>query len=349
MDNTLLKAKAGDAVEGTFVIASIEQKQGSRGAPFLSGKLQNKHGVIPFKRWSATLDENGKSAGGVGKGDVVVIEATFDVYEGTPQLVVTWWEIALEISYSEADLVPHSPIESDVLWSEMLSHIERIGDRGLRDWLFGFVAERESKIRRAPAAIAMHHAYAGGLLEHINGLCRAAEQLGLVYDVDLDILLAGCVLHDIGKIFELEAFPALDYTTIGNLVGHVCCGISEVSKSMLTWNASAKALAVAAIAADKGAPEKQEISQHVRYHIMHLIASHHGTAEHGAARPPATLEAMVFHHLDMIDSRAWMYARHVAADQSSGEFTSFHRGLEVRLWKEPYNRTALMENDPDAD
>lgn len=328
--------EVGDTVEGTFVIASIEQKQGSRGGPFLAGKLQNKHGVIPFKRWKAELQDN------PGKGSVVTVGALFDAYEGVPQLIVSWWEIAAETTYSEADLIPHSPIESDVLWSEMLSHIERIGDAGLRQWLAAFVTDREKVIRMAPAAIAMHHAYAGGLMEHINGLCRAAEQIGLVYDVDLDVLIAGCVLHDIGKIFELESFPSLDYTPIGNLVGHVCIGIAEVSKSMLAWNVKAK------VSEQELTPMSRilyEVPQYFRYHIMHLIASHHGLAEHGAARPPATLEAMLFHHLDMIDSRAWMFAQHIAADQSDGEFTNFHRGLEARLWK----RAGGREVGADAD
>jgi len=325
--------KVGDTVEGTFVIVSIEQKQGSRGGPFLAGKLQNKDGVIPFKRWNAELRDN------PGKGSVVTVGALFDAYEGVPQLIVSWWMPAAETTYSEADLIPHSPIESDVLWSEMLSHIERIGDAGLREWLSAFVADREKAIRMAPAAIAMHHAYAGGLMEHINGLCRAAEQIGLVYDVDLDVLIAGCVLHDIGKIFELQAFPALDYTAIGNLVGHICCGVSVVSQSMLEWNKKTRqVLSLEDIEVARRESEQRQVQPHLRYHIMHLIASHHGTAEHGAARPPATLEAMIFHHLDMIDSRAWMFAQHVAADQSDGEFTNFHRGLEARLWKRAVGR-----------
>lgn len=338
---TLARAKAGDTIEGTFIIASIEQKQSARGQSFLSGKLQNRHGQIPFKRWSATLDNN------PGKGDVVIVGASFDVYEGTPQLIVSWWEIALDTSYSEIDLVPHSPIESDILWSDLLAHIERIEDDGLRGWLSAFVTEKEAKIRRAPAAIVMHHAYAGGLLEHINGLCRAAEQIAMVYDVDLDVLIAGCVLHDIGKIFELEAFPSLDYTTIGNLVGHVAMGIAAVSQSMLAWT-EAVASMKSEDALYKAEQRKVPIAQQVRYHVMHIIASHHGTAEHGAARPPATLEAMVFHHLDMIDSRAWMFAKHLADHHGDEEFTGFHRGLEAKLWKAPGRYAQVME-DPDGD
>lgn len=338
------KWAVGDYVTGTFVVASIEQKQGTRGGPFLAGKLQNKHGVIPFKRWNATLYDDGTSAGGVSKGSVVYVNASVDAYEGVLQLIVQGWEIAVEGTYSEADLIPHSPIESDVLWSEMLSHIERIGDAGLREWLSAFVGDRQKAIRQAPAAIAMHHAYAGGLMEHINGLCRAAEQIALVYDVALDILIAGCVLHDIGKIFELESFPSLDYTPIGNLVGHICCGISEVSKSMLAWNGTVKVAKQYGVDKDNRL-DRVEVPQHTRYHIMHIIASHHGLAEHGAARPPATLEAMIFHHLDMIDSRAWMFTQHIAADQSGGEFTSLHRGLDARLWK----RAGGEEEGGDAD
>ena len=123
------KWAVGDYATGTFVVASIEQKQGTRGGPFLAGKLQNKDGVIPFKRWNCTLCE------GIGKGNVVEVSASVDAYEGVMQLIVQDWQIALDTSYNEADLIPHSPIESDVLWSDMLSHIERIGDAGLREWL----------------------------------------------------------------------------------------------------------------------------------------------------------------------------------------------------------------------
>lgn len=330
-------------VSGTFIVASIEEKQSSKG-PYLAGRLQTKYGVIPFKFWNQTMDRDGYAPG-----TVLNVEAVVDVYEGKEYLVVRYWEVALDTSYDMADLIPHSPIPSDVLWSDMLAHIQRIGDDGLREWLVAFVGEREKQFRMAPAAMTMHHAYAGGLLEHIGSLARAAENIVLAYEADLDILIAAAVLHDVGKLWELESSPVLDYTTVGNLIGHVCIGVSVVSHSIQAWNKTAIAMASNA-AADPNQAVRHCIPDHTRLHILHIIASHHGEAEKGAARPPATLEAIIFHHLDMIDSRAWMVAQHLAGDKSEGvaEFTSFNRGLNVKLWRTSAGLVPVMV-DPDGD
>jgi 3'-5' exoribonuclease len=191
-----------------------------------------------------------------------------------------------------------------------------ISDRHLRK-LMGLFFEDEgfvSAFRRAPAAKGMHHVYIGGLLEHTLSMVKLARLIAGHYTcLDGDILVAGALLHDVGKIQELEYASGFDYTDEGRLVGHLIQGMRILDEKLALL---------------------PDFPRETAMHMRHIMASHHGQAEFGSPRPPQTPEAVAMHHLDNLDAKVWTYISTIASEADQpGDFTSFHRALEVYIYK----------------
>ena len=165
--------------------------------------------------------------------------------------------------------------------------VERYGDR-LRIW---------------PAALLVHHAYRGGLLEHILTIAEAGTALAASYGADADLIVAGAVLHDIGKLEELRYDGVTTYSRRGNLVGHITVGVQMVHQL---------------VESIEGFPDE------LRVRIEHLIVSHHGERELGSPIEPMTEEAFILSAIDQLDAQLHQFRRHVAEDVNRGEFTAFH-------------------------
>jgi len=172
---------------------------------------------------------------------------------------------------------------------------------------------------QAPAGVRNHHAYLGGLLEHVVTLLDAADRiLPLYLELDRDLLLAGIFLHDIGKIRELSYSKAFAYTDEGQLVGHLVIGVEMLDE---------KAAKVPDLT---GEPFPKELLLRLR----HMILSHHGTHEFGSPRLPMTPEAIALHHLDNLDAKVHSFARDIREDRNStSAWTPFNQSLQRRLFK----------------
>ncbi len=171
----------------------------------------------------------------------------------------------------------------------------------------------------APAGIRNHHAYHGGLLEHVVTMMTAADRIaGLYPDLDRDLLLAGIFLHDIGKVDELSYDHAFSYTDEGQLVGHLIMGVAMLrAKIEQTTNLT-------------GEPFPTEL----RLRLEHMIVSHHGTHEFGSPKLPMTPEAIALHHLDNLDAKLHFYTREIRDDPTRGaSWTAFNANLGRRLFK----------------
>jgi 3'-5' exoribonuclease len=187
--------------------------------------------------------------------------------------------------------------------------VAKIEDERLRKAVTACVYQTEGRLKDAPAAKGNHQAYLGGLMEHVLRLCRLVEKLCEVYpDLNRDVLLAGAVLHDMGKCFELCYSEHIGYSREGELVGHIVQG-------SVYWDRFAG-----------------ELDPAMRDHVAHLIASHHGVKDWGAAALPMTREAQLFHYLDMLDSRYEMFGNLVAAGVDAEGWTAWDHKLGIRVW-----------------
>jgi len=198
-------------------------------------------------------------------------------------------------------------------WLELQARLARVENPWIAALLRDVIAVREERLRTWPAAVTVHHAYAGGLLEHILSVAAAGDALASLYGADADVVFAGAVLHDIGKLEELTFEDgAIAYSRDGNLLGHIAMGVVLVRTA---------ALRITDFPAD------------LRSCLEHLVVSHHGARPLGSPVEPMTVEAFILSAVDDLDAKIHQVRRHVADDAGEGEFTAFHPRLRRVLFK----------------
>jgi 3'-5' exoribonuclease len=202
------------------------------------------------------------------------------------------------------------PIEE--MWGELQRRVASAENPWIRQLLTHLLEQHGERLRIWPAAVTVHHGYRGGLLEHVLKLAEVGEHLARAYDADSSLLLAGAVLHDLGKVEELNYDGATAYSTRGNLIGHITLGVLMVRD---------------AIRQIDGFPDD------LRTRIEHLIVAHHGSREHGSPVEPMSVEAFIFSAMDDLDATLNQVRRHVQDDRGDGEFTAYHPRLGRVLLK----------------
>jgi 3'-5' exoribonuclease len=220
-----------------------------------------------------------------------------------------------------ADFLPQSAESVPRLMERLRKILLGMSEPNLRTLIECFLIDDEfiRKFTAAPAGIRHHHAYQGGLLEHVVNMLNVADRIAEFYpEVDRDLLLTGIFLHDIGKIDELSFDRAFTYSDEGQLVGHLVLGVEILARK------------VAKVSDLTGEPFPAEL--HLR--LRHMILSHHGTPEFGAVKVPMTPEAVALHYLDSLDAKVHTVTREIREDPTpDATWTPFNQGLGRRLFK----------------
>ena len=280
----------GQLIETLFLVASKQVRFKKNREPYLALTLMDRTGTIEGKVWNNVpaikdrFDEN----------DFVRVSGRIQRYNERYEIVIDRLEKVLGEEIDAADFFPKTSHDIDRLWHIVDVAVENIRNDHLHALLRSFLADEEiaRRLRVAPAAKFFHHAYQGGLLEHIASLCTLAEIITTRYFwINQDLLIAGAVLHDIGKIYELSYDRAFGYTLQGNLVGHIAIGLVLLEEKILTV---------------------PDFPEGLKVLLEHLILSHHGKLQHGAPVEPRFPEAVLFHQLDDMDST--MEAVHLAIE-----------------------------------
>lgn len=316
------RLEADQSITSFFLVCEKEIRTTRGGKPFLRLELGDRTGSIEANMW-----ENFEEAAQTfERDDFVKVQARVELFRGKPQLVLDRLRRAEGQEVDLADYFPHTAQDVEKLYADLLEVIAGIGNPWLRR-LLSAVAEDPAivpKLKRAPAAKGMHHAFLGGLLEHILslcGLCRAVA--GRYPEVDADLLLTGAVLHDIGKIDELCYERSFGYTTEGHLLGHIVMELELLNKKM---------------DALEGFP------QELRTLVQHLLISHHGQYEFGSPKLPMFREAVLLHYLDDLDSKMAAMRASLDSPQGEEEWTLRNPALERRLLRvEHYLRRATPQ------
>jgi 3'-5' exoribonuclease len=251
-------------------------------------------------------------------GEFVRVEAQATIFQGQQQLLVTHIrrvhaEQDRLQGFREDECVLSAPRSVDEMWAELTSHLQSVRDPHIRVLLNRITADYQAELREWPAAVQIHHAYRGGLLEHKLKMAEAGRFLARVYEANEDLVLAGVLLHDIGKLQELRAEPGgATYTRDGNLIGHIGLGLILVRET---------------INGISGFPDD------LRAQIEHIIVSHHGSREHGSPVEPRTIEAFIVATIDELDTRIHQVRRAIRDDQTDEEFTAWHKRLGRVFYK----------------
>jgi 3'-5' exoribonuclease len=218
-------------VQGVFLVQQKEVRQKKTGEPYLSLVLSDRTGDLDAKMW-----DNAQEAMGTFERDSFVrVKGMLQTFQNRPQLTIHRLQPVPESEIDIADYLPASKRDRDEMFAELRSWIASITDPHLKALLETIFADQAVALayRTAPAAKAVHHAWIGGLIEHVLSLCALAKFTAAHYpDVDFDLLLTGVLLHDIGKIAELNYARSFGYTTEGQLIGHITLGIRMVEDAM---------------------------------------------------------------------------------------------------------------------
>jgi 3'-5' exoribonuclease len=272
----------GQVVASFFLVREKEiRTSANSGKSWLRLALADRTGTIEAKMWENFTD----LAQTFECEDVVRVRGRVKLYRGERELTLDHILLAVEEDYALDDFLPHTKHDVEQLYAQLREDVLAVRNPWLHRLLVSFVDDPEvaPKLKRAPAAMTMHHAYLGGLLEHIVSLCGLAKKAAQHYpEVDGDLLLTGIVLHDIGKTEELCYKRAIGYTTEGQLLGHIVIGLRMVQEKIAAIPDFPRALAVL---------------------VEHLIVSHHGSYEFGSPKLPVVREAVLLSHLDDMDSK----------------------------------------------
>ncbi len=309
----LMEYLEGERVIAFCLVKSKESGVASNQSEYLNLELGDRSGTIMAKLW----DVSSELKEGIAVKSVVKIDATVQNYRGKKQLVIQRIrpaspsdEVVME------SLIPISPVPVNELWEKLMMTVESLQSKTLQAIIKDALSDEEvsDRLRHYPAGVRMHHNYYHGLLEHIVSLLTAAERLLPLYpQVDRDVLYATCIMHDIGKLYELSDPIAPDYTTPGQLIGHLVMGAEIVS----------------------GICRKLDIplGDAEVLHLKHCILSHHGEVENGwgSAVSGKTPTAVLFHYLDQIDSK--MNALGQTLADAGEEEWSYAGVLRRKVWR----------------
>jgi 3'-5' exoribonuclease len=295
-----------------FLVTHKEVRQKKSGEPYLSLLLADRSGEIEAKMW----DNVSEILATFERDDFVKVKGLAQVYNNRPQFTIHKLRRLEDHEIELTDYFPCSARDADEMFAELLSIIESIQNSDLKALLqLIFNDERLATLyRRAPAAKSIHHAYLGGLIEHVLSLCALCRTVAAHYhDVDLDLLLTAAILHDIGKVEELKFERSFGYTTPGQLLGHIVIGVQMIADKLRML---------------------PDFPTKLRMLLEHMILSHHGELEFGSPKVPVFLEALLFHHLDNLDSKVEAMRCALARDkQVEGEFTNWIPALERSVLK----------------
>ena len=288
----------GKPFDSYFLLLSKQTRTTQTNKTYLNLTLGDKTGQIEGRVWEPGDPRIAKDAD---RGDIVKVRGSVSRYKDTLQMKVDQIRRATAGEADKADLMPSTTLDVDTLWRELLGFVDSFTEPNLKLLLTTLLADPAlaQAFREAPAARQLHHAWLGGLLEHVVSLLNLADRVAPHYPIlHRDLLLTGVILHDIGKVRELAWDIGFEYTVEGSLLGHIQMGITLVEKT---------------IDALPGFPER------LRTLVVHMILSHHGKLEFGSPKLPMIPEALVLNFLDDLDAKMQAAANEFAKSAKEGK------------------------------
>jgi 3'-5' exoribonuclease len=316
--------KPDEIATAVFLVQTKEVRQKRSGEPYLSLLLSDRSGEIDSKMWDNVADV----ANTFDSDDFVKVKGLMQLYNNRPQFTIHKLRRVEEREVDFRDFFPASLQDPEAMWNELRAIVSALGNEHIRGLLNAFLDDPDiaARYRVAPAAKSIHHAFRSGLLEHVLSLLKLAKLVGGHYQsIDLNLLIAGVVLHDIGKIHELSYERGFGYSPEGQLLGHIAIAIRMIADKLQAF---------------------PQFPVELRNLIEHMVLSHHGQLEFGSPKLPIFPEALLLHYLDDMDSK--MECMRVLMDkdpQAEGYFTTYSPILSrVALRKSRYLESKQTEN-----
>lgn len=309
----IAQIKDRDPVDAVFLVKEKIMSMAKNGKPYLTLKLMDKSGELDAKVW-----DNADEVGALfDKNDFLGVRGKASVYLGKMQLIISELKRVPEEEVALADFLPETERDINLMVEELKLLVDSIADPHLKALLEAFFRDPEllALYRVAPAAKGMHHVYLGGLLEHSLAVAKLVDALIPLYQgLNRDLLIAGALLHDIGKVREMTYLRSFDYSDEGKLIGHITIGVEMLQERIVGIAGFPAELAML---------------------LKHMLLSHHGQYEYGSPKRPKTVEATILNYLDDLDSKINGIRTHIKKEPDNPtRWTSYHRLYDRYFFKE---------------
>ena len=306
------KLHAEQTIDQVFLLSGKQLRSNRQGNLYLQFRLSDRSGSLEARMWNASEEKAAHFA----DGDYVRVQGTTQLFQGAVQLIVKSIEKVSSETIDESDfrVLPAGLI--DRLRKNLTKRFSELVDQDLRKLAVAYLEDADfmDKFCRAPAGIKNHHAYHGGLLQHVATLCDLIDRVADTYPhLDRELLLVGGLLHDSGKVEELGYDRDLHYTDKGQLLGHIVIGLTLLENKLSGLSSF---------------PAERAMQ------LKHLIVSHHGRLDSGSPQVPMTREALVLHQLDELDARLHQFDQVIRSDNNpDSSWTQYYPNLGRKLYK----------------
>lgn len=302
--------KANDTLTAeTFAVQEVKMARDKNERPYYDLILVDKTGSIKAKIWSDYIDSIEKQA--LKPGKIVAVDAHVDSFRNQLQITITGLRGVDENKVE--DYMETSIMSADEMWKDLQKVVKSVKNEYVQKLLHNMLNDDwvSERLKVWPAALSIHHNFRSGLLQHILEMLTVAEGMEKYYpNADFDLVKAGIILHDIGKLEELDGSGmVVSYTRKGSLIGHIVLGLQMVNAHM---------------------PE--DMPTNLITHIQHIILSHHGVLEYGSPVVPSTLEAILVYRIDNVSADARKADKALQEEGDEQGLTSYNKYLGTRMW-----------------
>ncbi len=311
--STIRSFKANQEVRAYLLLKEKHLRLTRDGKPYLDVILSDKSGAIIGKIW----EHAGEIEPMIETGSPVGVRAIVEDYRGNRQLNIKRIVPVNEEDFSSKGfswelILPQSEKNTEKLWKFVEKTVDKVNNPNLLTLLHLLIINNRSKILKHPASLRLHHATMGGFLEHMVYMLNLGLHAAKQYKLDQDLVVAGILLHDIGKLDELSGYPNNVYTDEGNFLGHVVMGYNMVDKAIATL---------------------PDFPVDLSLKLKHILLSHQGAYENQSPKKPVFPEALLIHYLDELDARMDMMKNAISQELDDGEWTSVKNYFRVPLYK----------------
>jgi 3'-5' exoribonuclease len=304
--------KFKEPIETLFLVKFINVMQARDGSEYLNVILSDKTGDLEARAWNSAQE----IAANVARGDYVKASGKLNLYQNRKQFIISSIERVEEDSVDIKDYVVTSGQDPEKMFQELMGVVNDLDDVYIKELLVQILSEKEiqRRLKLWPAGKTIHHAYQSGLLEHVLSCTHLSLSLSKHYKVNHNYVVAGAILHDLCKIYELSDGPTVDYTEEGKLVGHLVKGPELIERYSYRI---------------------PNFPRDLKNHLKHILLSHHGELAYGSPKVPQTMEAYLVHLVDYMDSKMNAMQSVIEQDQTPGHWSGFVKHLERIVYKKP--------------
>ena len=294
-----------------FYVKYVGLASAKDGKKYLNIVLSDATGDLESRIWHNAEEIYSK----VDKGNFVQVTGKVNLYQNKRQFIVQEIDTVEEEDIDIKDFIASAGYDPDDMFKELLKRVESLSDVYIRELLTLVLSdsEIERRLKKWQAGKTIHHAYQSGLLEHILSCTNLALHLAPIYKVNTSYVVAGAILHDICKIYELTDDISVEYTEEGKLVGHLVKGVELL---------------------DRFCYRIKDFPHQMKLHLKHILLSHHGEYQYGSPKIPQTSEAMLVHLIDLMDSKMHSFETVKKNDSNTGHWSGFVKHLDRIVFKD---------------